>query len=118
MARIRKPLNKSAILFLAFIAIGLVVAVVLHFVGMIDLSFVGDWATGAGMAMSESAYVAGGVIIGLIFAGILLGFWLKDYIIGVDTTGATITQNVTTSGGYNPAPTVPTQTPGNANTVS
>ena len=96
MARIRKKLNKSAIILLALLAIGAIVGIVLHFVGIIDLSFVGDWFMGVGMAMSESAYVAGGIIAGLIFAGILLGFWLKDYIVGTDTTNTTITGNTNT----------------------
>ena len=93
MARIRKKLNKSAIILLALLAIGAIVAVVLHFVGIIDLSFVGDWFMGAGMAMSESTWVAGGVIFGLIFVGIHIGFWIKDYIVGVDTVNTTITGN-------------------------
>lgn len=93
MARIRKKLNKSAILFLAFLIILAIVAVVLHFVGIFDLSFVGDWAMGTGVAMSESAWVAGGVFIGVIALGVFIGFWLKDYIIGVDTTNTTVTSN-------------------------
>jgi hypothetical protein len=93
MGRIRKKLNKSAIILLAILAIGAIVAIVLHFVGIIDLSFVGDWFMGIGMAMSESTWVAGGVFFGLIALGIFIGFWLKDYIVGVDTANATITSN-------------------------
>lgn len=100
MGRIRKKLNKSAIILLALLLVSALVATVLHFAGIIDLSFVGDWFMGIGMAMSESSWVAGGVVFGLIFLGILLGFWLKDYIIGMDTNNATISQ--TTNSNYTP----------------
>lgn len=93
MARIRKKLSKSAIILLAVIAIAGIALLVCHFAGIFDLSFVGEYAMIAGMAMSESAWTAGGAIIGILAGGVFLGFWLKDYIIGVDTVNTTITGN-------------------------
>jgi hypothetical protein len=115
MARIRKKISKSTLILLVILAVAAIALIICHFVGVIDLSFVGDYAMMLSAWMSESGINTGigfGVTFGIGFG---LCYLLKDYIIGMDTANAQMTVN--TNQGYAPQPTVPTQSPNNSNTV-
>jgi hypothetical protein len=115
MARIRKKLSKLAIILIAVLIVAAIALVVCHFVGVIDLTFIGDYAVMLSTWMASDGWSTA-IGFGVTFAiGFGICYLLKDYIIGMDTTNATITQN--TSSGYSPQPTIPTQTPSNGNTV-
>jgi sterol desaturase/sphingolipid hydroxylase (fatty acid hydroxylase superfamily) len=90
MTIVRKKLNKSAIILLALLVVGAIVAVVCHFVGVIDLSFIGDYAMMAAEWAAQSGWnvaISGGACF---VAGMGVFYWLKDYIIGTELPPGTI----------------------------
>lgn len=105
MPTIRKKLNKSAIILLALLAVGSIVAIVLHFTGIFPLNALGDYAIYGAMWASQSGWnclIIGGAIFA-VGAGVF--YWFKDYIIGTEmpyNTGVGAS-----AGGYSPMPTTP-----------
>jgi hypothetical protein len=104
MAVARKKLSKSGWILLALVAILLIVLPTLHFVGVIDLSFLGNGYLGLMIWASENAWNALIVGIGHVTLGVLIFYGLKSYIIGEKQVMIT-----TTGAGYAPQPSVPSQ---------
>jgi len=104
MAVARKKLSKSGWILLGIIVILVIALPILHFTGVIDLSFLGNGYVGLMVWASENAWNALIVGIGHVAIGVLIFYGLKSYIIGekqvMITTGAS---------GYAPQPSVPSQ---------
>lgn len=99
MTLVRKKLSKSGWLILAFLGIALIIAPILHFTGIFDLSFLGGWAISAAEFMTLSGWnvLIGGLIAGGIGFG--LCYVLKDYIIGIEGANLQVTN---TGSNYTP----------------
>jgi hypothetical protein len=104
MAVARKKLSKSGWILLGILAILVIALPILHFTGIIDLSFLGTGYVGLMMWASENGWNALITGTGHVTLGILLFYGLKSYIIGEKQVMIT-----TTSGGYSPQPSVPSQ---------
>ena len=102
MVLIRKKLNKSAIVLIAVFLVAAIALVVCHFVGVIDLSFLGIYAQSLGMIASDSPYMAAAILGGSFVLGFGACYLLKDYIIGME-----VNSNMPVAGGYNPLPSQP-----------
>jgi hypothetical protein len=107
-----RALKNRAPLWVWALLLGLVIIVAvlatLHFVGIVDLTFLGDWFMGA-FSWASLSIINGG----LLFAGIFIFgaacFWFyKAYIVGVKISNTQGQQQ-----GYTPVPTYPTQQPQN-----
>ena len=104
MTLIRKKIPKSGIILLALLAVALIALPILHFTAIYDLSFIGDWATGAAMIASTSGWIAAAMAGGCGIVGFGVCYILKDYIIGMEGNSTNLT--VTSGTGY----TAPGQT--------
>jgi hypothetical protein len=104
MTLIRKKIPKSGYILLALLAVGLIALPIVHFTGLYDVSFLGDWATEAAMVASTSGWIAGGIAVGCSAVGFGVCYILKDYIIGMEGNSTNLT--VTSGTGY----TAPGQT--------
>lgn len=102
MTLIRKKIPKSGIVLLAVFLIAVVALVVCHFVGVVDLSFLGVYAMSLGMMASDSAFTAVAIFGGIFIIGFGTCYLLKDYIIGME-----VNSNMPVAGGYNPLPSQP-----------
>jgi hypothetical protein len=81
-----------------------------HFTGVYDLSFLGDWAISAAMMATTSGWIAAAFAFGCGLVGFGFCYILKDYIIGIeDTNNNLIVSNSGGTGTYNPMPTQPSQ---------
>lgn len=87
MTLIRKKIPKSGIVLLAVFLIAVVALVVCHFVGVIDLSFLGVYAQSLGMIAADSPYMAAAILGGSFVLGFGACYLLKDYLIGMEVNG-------------------------------
>lgn len=96
MTLIRKKIPKSGYLLIAIVVVAIIALPILHFTGIFDLSFVGDWAIMAADFAALSGWNA--AIIGGLCAGVGFGicYTLKDYIIGMEGDKLTVTNNSNT----------------------
>ncbi len=97
----RKKLSKSGWLLLGLFVVGVIVGITLHFVGIIDLSFIGNGYLTIMMWASSNGWNAAIVGAGHVVIGVLIFYGLKSYIIGEKISVSTPV------GGYNPAPSYP-----------
>jgi hypothetical protein len=99
----RKKLGKGTWMLLIVLGVAIIVFAVLHFVGIINLGFIGDWAINFASFGTASGWNAA-IVLGIPFIiGVLFFYTLKAYFIGEKVT------TVTQVGGYNPLPTTPAQ---------
>jgi len=101
----RKKLSKGTWMLLIVLGVAIIVFAVLHFVGIINLGFIGDWAINFASFGTASGWNAAIVLAIPFIIGILFFYTLKAYFIGEKVT--TIYQGATS--GYNPMPTTPAQ---------
>jgi hypothetical protein len=101
----KKSIWLWVLIILAFSAV--IVAVVLHSLGIINLSFIGAGFLSLQQWSAMAATNALILDVGLIFFGIAIYYVLLTYFIGVKTTMNVAQQQ----GGYAPTPTYPTATP-------
>lgn len=94
MPILKSKMSKSAYVLIAILICVIIALPILHLVGVIDLSFIGDGFTGILVWGSEG--VLNGVLLlgGFFAAGALFYYALKKYILG--------TQVPATAGVYNP----------------
>jgi hypothetical protein len=101
----RKKLSKGTWMLLLVLGVVLIAVVVAHFLGAINLGFIGDWAI-AYVSFGMSSGWNAAIVLGIPFViGILFFYTLKAYFIGEKIT----TVYSTASSGYNPQPTTPAQ---------
>ncbi len=101
----RKKLSKGTWALIIVVGVAVLTAVILHVVGILNLSFIGDLAIGFVSFGTSSGWNAALVLLAPFAVGILTLYTLKAYFIGERVTINTGTP------GYAPAPTYPTQTP-------
>jgi len=82
MAVAKKKLSKSGWILLAILFIAAITLIVLHFVGIVDLSFLGAGYAGLMIWAGESGWNA--LIVGIAHSalGFLVFYFLKSYFIG------------------------------------
>jgi len=97
----RKKLSKSGWILLAIFAVLVIALPILHFTGILDLSFLGNGYVALMIWASSNGWNALIVGVGHIVFGVLIFYGLKSYIIGEKISAPTAT------GGYSPAPTYP-----------
>jgi hypothetical protein len=108
MTLIRKKIPKSGLVLLILLCIVIIALPILHFTGVYDLSFLGDYAISAAMAGTTSGWIAGALAAACAAAGFSVCYFLKDYVIGMeDKSNNLIVSN--SAGSYNPLPTQPSQ---------
>jgi hypothetical protein len=107
MTLIRKKIPKSGLVLLALFAVGLIALPIVHFTGVYDLSFLGDWAIMAAMAGTTSGWIAAAIGAGCGIVGFSFCYFLKDYIIGIEDTNNNLIVSNQGGTGYNPVPTQP-----------
>ena len=110
MTLIRKKIPKSGYILLALFVVVIIALPILHFTGVYDLSFLGDYAISAAEVATSSGWIAAAMAGGCGLVGFGLCYILKDYTIGMeDTNNNLIVSNNGNTGSYNPLPTQPSQ---------
>lgn len=110
MAVARKKLSKSGWILLAMLGVLCIAAPLLHFTGIIDLSFLGVGYMGLMLWAGENGWNALIVGVGHVAFGLLIFYGLKSYIIGEK-------QVMMGPMGYHPQPTTPSQPQSSPETV-
>lgn len=93
MTLIRKKIPKSGLVLLAIVLVGLIALPILHFTGVFDLSFLGDYAIEAAMVGTTSGWIAGAMAAGCAAVGFGACYILKDYLIGMEGRDLTISNS-------------------------
>jgi hypothetical protein len=110
MTLIRKKLSKAALILLAIVVVGIIALPILHFTNVLNLAFLGDYATSAAQVATTSGWIAAMMAGACGAVGFGICYVLKDYIIGMeDKNNNLIVSNSGNTGSYNPLPTQPSQ---------
>jgi len=82
MPVIKTKMSKSAWILIALLIVAIIALPLLHFVGVIDLSFIGEGFLGILIWASES--VLNGILFtgGVFLGGVLTWYTIKKYIVG------------------------------------
>jgi len=108
----RKKLSKGTWALIIFAFVGVIVVAVLGFLGIIDLSFLANWATGT-MMFGASSWVNALIVFAAPF---VLGI-LATYAIFTYFKGQQVTTHTGIGTGYNPMPTTPSASQKDTETV-
>ena len=101
MPILKTKMSKSAWVLIALLIVAIIALPILHFVGIINLSFLGDGFLNA-LIWASTSILNGILLIGGVFVfGALCYYTVKKYLIGTQIPATTI--------GYNPQPSTPSQ---------
>lgn len=95
MPIIKRKMSKSAYVLLALIIIVPIIAVVLHVVGVWDLSFIGLGFENIMMWAAMTPFNGVILVVGVFVGGMVTFYVIKTYLIGTQVS-------TTTTGNYNP----------------
>jgi hypothetical protein len=93
MTLIRKKIPKSGLVLLALVVVVLIALPILHFTGVYDMSFLGDYAIQIVMAGTTSGWIAAAIMGACAAAGFGICYILKDYIIGMEGNNLTVSNS-------------------------
>jgi uncharacterized membrane protein len=93
MAILKKKLSKSGWILIGLVVVLIIALPILHFTGVIDLSFIGT--VFLSVKMYGAADVVSGVLESLIWFGLGIGtlYILKNYILGTQISAAAAAQS-------------------------